>query len=62
MLDKYLCTISKADKMEIFFVNYLDDLDDQIDVESNGAKKAALLRKKEIVLKLREDYSDLQKS
>lgn len=62
MLDKYLCTMSKADKMEIFFVNYLDDLDDQIDVESNGAKKAALLRKKEIVLKLREDYSDLQKS
>ena len=54
--------MSKADKMEIFFVNYLDDLDDQIDVESNGAKKAALLRKKEIVLKLREDYSDLQKS
>jgi len=60
MLDKRLCKALDIDPVEEFFVNEIDKLDDLIENEIESPYKTSLKHKKEIMLKLRQDYQNLQ--
>ena len=60
MLDKRLCKALGVDPVEEFFVNEIDRLDDLIEAEIESPYKTSLKHKKEIMLKLRQDYRNLQ--
>lgn len=62
MLNKTLCKICKVDQIEEFFVNYLDDIDDQLETVTDKANKDRLLHKKRVAAKLRADYANLQRN
>ena len=62
MLDKRLCQKYKVDEVEEFLVNTLDDLDDQIEMETDKVKLKALQEQKRVVKKLRQAYEDEQKN
>ena len=62
MLDKRLCQKYKVDEVEEFLVNILDNLDDQIEMETDRVKLKALQEQKRIVKKLRQAYEDEQKN
>lgn len=61
MLDKEMCKLCGVDEVDEFLVDYVDDIDDQLGLETELSKRAALLEKKELVNKLRQYYSDIKK-
>lgn len=60
MLNKQICKALNVDPVEEFFVNEIDKLDDLIENEIESPYKTSLKHKKEIMLKLRQDYQNLQ--
>lgn len=60
MLNKQICKAVNVDPVEEFFVNEIDKLDDLIENEIESPYKTSLKHKKEIMLKLRQDYQNLQ--
>ena len=60
MLNKQICKALNIDPVEEFFVNEIDRLDDLIEAEIESPYKTSLKHKKEIMLKLRQDYQNLQ--
>ena len=60
MLNKQICKALNIDPVEEFFVNEIDRLDDLIEAEKESPYKTSLKHKKEIMLKLRQDYQNLQ--
>ena len=60
MLNKQICKALNIDPVEEFFVNEIDRLDDLIENEVESPYKTSLKHKKEIMVKLRQDYQNLQ--
>jgi len=61
MLNKRLCELYHVDKVDEFFVDYIDDLDDQLENEKDQNKTSCILQQKAIIQRLRQNYSDLRK-
>lgn len=57
MLDKELCEMIKVDETLRFFVDYIDQLDDALEI--NEAKRQELTTKKEQIIKLRKCYTEM---
>lgn len=62
MLNPKLCELCGVDKIEQVFVDTIDEIDDQLELEPAGFKRSALLYRKENIIKARQYYIDLQKN
>lgn len=62
MLNPKLCDLCGVDKIEQVFVDTIDEIDDQLELEPVGFKRSALLSQKEKLMKARQYYIDLQQN
>lgn len=61
MLDIELCRKFKLTDIEKFLVDYVDELDDKLEVETNEDQRKELLKEKEVVNKLRDKYYNIKR-
>ena len=62
MLNKKICKMFKVDEVDKFLVDYVDNLDDKLETESDESIKKELLTQKKIINKLRDYYTVLKNS
>ena len=61
MLNAELCKKFKITDVERFLVDYVDELDEKLEVEMNEFQKNELLKEKEVVNTSRDRYSNIKR-
>jgi len=61
MLNAELCKKFKITDVEKFLVDYVDELDEKLEEETNELQKNELLKEKEVVNKLRDKYYNIKR-